>query len=199
MLTNLKKKSSHAKRVAHMHRRSVPRWRPYFEQRAEMKPHNYDYSISTEVYSMCVCVSCRLLTHRYSLLTTRRIKLTSPACLSVHRESFPSCAGSRQRCRGWRAAADTVWSPLWSPRYPPLHKHTERQKYIYVSVNPKSQSWHSELNKLIEAAAKKKERKKVTALWTCGEPLWRCPMSWCVMVEEILEEWAKPFQLLLPL
>lgn len=60
--------------------------------------------------------------------------LTCPVSLSVHRGSSPFCAGSRERCRGWPAAADTVWSPLWSPRCPQLHKHTQRnQSHVGVS------------------------------------------------------------------
>jgi len=41
------------------------------------------------------------------LLQNEETVLTSPVCLSVHRGSFPSYAGSREHCRGRPAAADT--------------------------------------------------------------------------------------------
>lgn len=67
-----------------------------------------------------------LLRPSVDIINVEETVLTSPVSLSVHRGSSPSCAGSRERCRGWPAAAGTVWSPRWSPRCPQLHTHTHR-------------------------------------------------------------------------
>lgn len=77
-----------------------------------------------------------LLCPSVDIINVEETVLTSPVSLSVHRGSSPSCAGSRERCRGWPAAADTVWSPRWSPRCPQLHTHTDiRRKQSHASVS----------------------------------------------------------------
>lgn len=70
-----------------------------------------------------------LLRPSVDIINVEETVLTSPVSLSVHRGSSPFCAGSRERCRGWPAAAGTVWSPRWSPRCPQLHTHTHTQTY----------------------------------------------------------------------
>ncbi len=106
------------------------------------KTKTYKVSVCLNIFLSVPLKSLRTEIQIYSFISKKDAEetvLTSPVFLSVHRGSSPSYAGSREHCRGWPAAAGTVWSPLWSPRCPQLHRHTQtdRQRETnHVSVSP---------------------------------------------------------------